>query len=139
MHHLFRSVPVVSMDATCGDVLTLLREQRFDYTDAIVVVDERVASLAIRNALGTVPVVDARGHLIGLIPPQATLAVLRHEHVEDLHRFTGILRENAMARAAIEGPPTHRAQHRLPWLLVGLGHSSGWVSTPRTGADRSPL
>lgn len=81
---------------------------------------ERVASLAINSVLGTVPVVDANERFIGLIPPQALLAVLRREHVEDLHRLTGILRETRAARAAIEGPPLRRARHRLPWLLVGL-------------------
>jgi magnesium transporter len=85
---------------------------------------ERVASLAIDSVLGTVPVVDANRRLIGLVPPQALLAVLRHEHIEDLHRLTGILHEGNVARAAIEGPPLMRARHRLPWLFVGLAGSA---------------
>jgi len=85
---------------------------------------ERVASHAIKNPLGAVPVVDTQRRLIGLMPPQAMLAILRREHVEDLHRFAGILRETAAARDAIEGPPLRRAQQRLPWLLVGLAGSA---------------
>jgi magnesium transporter len=84
---------------------------------------EQVASLAIENVLGAVPVVDEERRLLGVVPPQALLAVLRREHVEDLHRLTGVLRESAAARDAIEGPPTRRARHRLPWLFVGLAGS----------------
>jgi magnesium transporter len=84
---------------------------------------ERVASLAIENNLGTVPVLDEHGHFIGLVPPQASLAILRREHVEDLHRLAGILRETEAARQAMEGSPLRRVRHRLPWLLVGLAGS----------------
>lgn len=49
--------------------------------------------------------------------------MLRHEHVEDLHRLTGVIRETEVAREAIEAPPARRARHRLPWLLVGLAGS----------------
>jgi magnesium transporter len=48
------------------------------------------------------------------------MAILRGEHIEDLHRLAGIQRENAQARHAIEAPPTRRARDRLPWLLVGF-------------------
>jgi len=52
------------------------------------------------------------------------MEVLRREHVEDLHRMTGIRRaaghDSLQARMAIEAPPLSRARDRLPWLLVGL-------------------
>jgi magnesium transporter len=54
------------------------------------------------------------------VPPQALLAILRREHIEDLHRLAGIQREQVQARQAIEAPPARRAHDRLPWLLVGL-------------------
>jgi len=81
---------------------------------------EHIASLALHQGLTSVPVLDARGHFAGVVPPQALLEVLRREHVEDLHRFAGIGPEDARAREAIEAPPTRRARDRLPWLLVGL-------------------
>lgn len=81
---------------------------------------EHVASLAIRHGLTAVPVVDASGRLLGVVPPLALIDVLRREHVEDLHRLAGILREDTMARHAIEDPPVRRARDRLPWLLAGL-------------------
>lgn len=162
--HLLQRVPVADPGSTCGEALAMLRRQRFEYADAIIITDpgrrvigmlsvgelamqeagtplqevmrrdvplahsdtdqERIASMAIDSALGVVPIVDANGAFLGLIPPQALLAVLRREHIEDLHRLTGILRETQTARAAIEGPPLRRARHRLPWLFVGLAGSA---------------
>lgn len=81
---------------------------------------ERVATLAIRHGLPAVPVLDRSGALLGVVPPETLLEVLRHEHVEDLHRLAGIRHETTRARHAIEAPPLRRARDRLPWLLVGL-------------------
>ncbi len=81
---------------------------------------ERVAGLALQYGLAEVPVVDAEGHLLGVVPPLALVEILRREHVEDLHRLAGILRESSQARDAIEAPPARRAHDRLPWLVVGL-------------------
>ena len=81
---------------------------------------EHVASLALRHGLQEVPVVDAEGRLLGVVPPLAMLGVLRREHVEDLHRLAGISRETAQARHALEEPPARRVRDRLPWLLLGL-------------------
>lgn len=81
---------------------------------------ERVASLALHHGMDTMPVVDARGRLLGIVPPLAMLRVLRREHVEDLHRLAGIRRETAQVRHALEEPPVRQARDRLPWLLLGL-------------------
>lgn len=81
---------------------------------------ERVAGLAIQRNLIDVPVIDRQGCLLGVVPAQALLAVLRQEHIEDLHRLVGIGREDFQARHALNAPPTRRATDRLPWLLVGL-------------------
>lgn len=85
---------------------------------------ERVASLALHHALNAIPVVDARGRLLGVVPTAALLHILRREHVEDIHRFAGITRESRRAREAIESPPLRRLRHRLPWLLLGLAGST---------------
>jgi magnesium transporter len=84
---------------------------------------ERVASLAIRHGLSAVPVLDDAHKLVGLVPAQALLEVLRHEHVEDLHRLAGIRHGQGWARAALEARPLRRVWDRLPWLLVGLAGS----------------
>lgn len=81
---------------------------------------ERVASLALHHTLSAMPVIDARGRLLGVVPASALLHILRREHVEDIHRFAGIARETLRAREAIEEPPLRRLRHRLPWLLIGL-------------------
>jgi magnesium transporter len=81
---------------------------------------ETAASLALHHGVDALPVVDREGRLLGVMPSQALLQVLRREHVEDLHRLAGIRREAAQARHAIEDPPLRRARHRLPWLLAGL-------------------
>jgi magnesium transporter len=102
-HHLLRDI----LREPCPTV--------FPATD-----QETVASLAIINGLAAVPVVNEHRRLLGVVPPQALLEVLRHEHVEDLHRFAGIRHYDLQARTAMESPPIRRARDRLPWLLVGL-------------------
>jgi magnesium transporter len=85
---------------------------------------ERAASLALHHGVDALPVVDEEGCALGVMPTQALLQVLRREHVEDLHVLSGIQRETSRARHAIEDPPLRRVQHRLPWLLAGLGGSA---------------
>lgn len=85
---------------------------------------ELAASVALHHGVDALPVVDAQGRLLGVMPAQAMMQVLRTEHVEDLHRLAGIQRETSRARHAIEDAPTRRARHRLPWLLAGLAGSA---------------
>ncbi len=81
---------------------------------------EKVASIALHHRLNSVPVVDAGHRLLGVVPAQALLRILRHEHVEDIHRLAGIHRETSVARRALDAPPLRRARDRLPWLVMGL-------------------
>jgi magnesium transporter len=81
---------------------------------------EKVASLALHHGVNAIPVVDRHGRLLGVVPNESLLLILRREHVEDIHRLAGIGRETHRAREAIEAPPMRRARHRLPWLLLGL-------------------
>jgi magnesium transporter len=78
----------------------------------------------IRHGLAEVPVVDAEDRFVGVVPASALLAVMHHEHVEDIDRLAGIVRQNEHAAQALEEPPTRRVRERLPWLLVGLGGSA---------------
>lgn len=90
---------------------------------------EQVAGVAIQHGMAEVPVVDTHGRFLGVVPPLALIEILRREHIEDLHRFAGILSENSHARSALEAPALRRARDRLPWLLVGLVGSilATWV------------
>ncbi|MDO8812862.1 MAG: magnesium transporter [Gallionella sp.] len=90
---------------------------------------ERIASLALHHVLNAIPVVDHNDFLLGVIPSEALLHILRLEHVEDIHHIAGIRRETTRAREAIESPPMRRVRDRLPWLLLGLVGSifATWV------------
>lgn len=81
---------------------------------------EKVAALARRARLKAVPVLDADGRFLGVVPPLALIDVLRREHVEDMHRLAGIVHGKGSARDALEAPPWRRVASRLPWLLIGL-------------------
>lgn len=98
---------------------------------------EKAASLALHHGVDALPVVDADGRAVGIMPSHALLQTLRREHVEDLHVLAGITREGAQARHAIEDPPLRRARHRLPWLLVGLAGSA--VATAAMSAFEATL
>jgi magnesium transporter len=81
---------------------------------------ERVALLAIKHSLAAVPVVDGQSRLMGVVPAQTLIKVLRREHMEDLHLLAGIYQGQAQAHEALEASPAHRTRDRLPWLFVGL-------------------
>lgn len=81
---------------------------------------ERLASIALQHGALALPLMDEAQRLVGVVGPAALMDVLRREHVEDLHRLAGVMREGAQARHALEDPPLRRARHRLPWLLLGL-------------------
>jgi magnesium transporter len=84
---------------------------------------ERVAMLALRHGLDSVPVADGAGRFLGVVPGPALLRILWREHTEDLHRLAGVLREGEQAHAAVEAAPWRRLARRMPWLLVGLAGS----------------
>jgi magnesium transporter len=81
---------------------------------------EHVAALAHDHRLITVPVVNAQGCFLSVVPPLALIDVLRREHDEDIRRLAGILGSTNHARTALELPPWRRVRNRLPWLLVGF-------------------
>lgn len=85
---------------------------------------EHAASMAIEQRAVALPVVDDDRRLLGVLTADALMGVLRAEHLEDLHRLSGVARDQQMAREAIEAPPMRRARHRLPWLLIGLAGSA---------------
>jgi magnesium transporter len=84
---------------------------------------EHVAGLSVRSKLAAIPVVDRDDRFLGVVPAEEIVAILRHEHIEDLHRLAGIQRETDRSLHALEDPPVRRARARLPWLLVGLAGS----------------
>ncbi len=110
-----RDLLAVPPDRTLGEVMTAKPQTVRPEED-----QERVAVVAITRNVPVVPVVDAEDRLLGAVPPEALIEVLRREHVEDLDRRADLRREDLRARVAIEAPPARRVRDRLPWLLVGL-------------------
>ena len=99
-------------------------ESLMDRTAPVVApsVDQEVAAWrAVRHGKSAVAVVDGHGRFVGVIPPHRLLTVLLSEHEEDLSRFAGFLKTTSVARATSEERVARRFQHRLPWLLLGLG------------------
>ena len=81
---------------------------------------EKAAWKAVQHGESALAVVNGEGRFIGFLPPDRLLAVLLHEHDEDIARLGGFLRDSSMARSASEEPVAKRFWHRVPWLLVGL-------------------
>jgi magnesium transporter len=117
---LVGALPIARLLAADGDA-RMVELMVADYPRVAAEDDqEAAASLALHRAVDGLPVVDREGRLLGVMPVQALLQVLRREHIEDLHRLAGIQSETSQARHAIDDPPMRRVRHRLPWLLVGL-------------------
>jgi magnesium transporter len=81
---------------------------------------EAVAWEAAHRGARAVAVVDREQQLLGVVPPERLIAILEHEHEEDLARLGGFLAKTGAARTASEEPVGRRLWHRLPWLAVGL-------------------
>jgi len=86
---------------------------------------EEAASVAIRHEVPALAVVDHADAFLGALTATSVMAILRDEHLEDLHHMAGILGRSEQAKAALTAPPFRRALYRLPWLLVGLAGSAG--------------
>jgi len=85
---------------------------------------EDIAVLAMDLDMIAVPVVDDDGKLIGAVPPEALLRILRAEHMEDLQRLAGITPHEHGSDVGLDAPLGNRIRRRLPWLLFGLLASS---------------
>jgi magnesium transporter len=117
-------VPFTRLMASAGDKRIV---EIMDGAAASIAADldqEEAVSWAGRHRMSAPPVVDANGRLLGCLPPEALIAIGRHEHAEDISRLAGILHHNSQSVAALEAPPWRRALHRLPWLIVGLAGAS---------------
>lgn len=81
---------------------------------------EDIALLALQLAMIAVPVVDTDQRLIGAVPPEALLRILRAEHMEDIQRLAGIAPHARGPSVALDAPLYDRFGRRLPWLVFGL-------------------
>lgn len=77
---------------------------------------EEVAELIQRYNLLSLPVVDHRGHLLGIVTIDDVLEAIQEEAGEDLATMVG-----AGAAETIYSPVRTSIKNRLPWILVNLG------------------
>jgi magnesium transporter len=83
--------------------------------------DQEIAAWQlVQHGERSLPVADADGRFLGLIPPARMLRVLVEHHERDLARLGGFLHEASQARLSSEERVSRRLWHRLPWLIVGL-------------------
>ena len=85
--------------------------------------EERIAYLAIEHNLKEIPVTDAEGRLMGVIPPTAIFKILHREHVDSMLKFAGVHRFQDPSQTITNASAGMLLKKRLPWLLVGLGAS----------------
>lgn len=76
---------------------------------------EEVSNIFQRYGFMAMPVVDARGIMLGIITVDDIMEVLSDEHTEDMYRLAGLDEEEK-----IDGNVSDSIKSRLPWLLVNL-------------------
>lgn len=82
---------------------------------------EEVAHLALKKGLKAVPIVDESGIFTGVVPNDAIRKILYHEFRRHIFSFAGIRRSHAEFDNTLEIPFLTALEHRLPWLVIGLG------------------
>jgi len=75
---------------------------------------EEVGNLAAHYNLQVVPVVDARGVLVGIVTHDDVVDVIKEEADEDLYRLAG------EGFQPLTAPVVQRVAKRLPWLVVTM-------------------
>ncbi len=90
---------------------------------------ERVAYLALKHNLKSVPVVDKNGVLLGIVPSDRILDILYKETSKDILQFAGIYHPEFGLDNALDVPVLESIKHRIPWLLIGLfgGILAAWI------------
>ena len=84
---------------------------------------EHSTAVARQAHVSELAVVDSTGRFLGALPATTLLDVVWREHVEDIHRLSGIMHQAKAARLGLEDPLARRLLHRLPWLVAGLAGS----------------
>ncbi|MBU2635362.1 magnesium transporter [Patescibacteria group bacterium] len=91
------------------------------YTD-----QEKIAILALKNNLKSIPVVDKNNKFLGVVPSDIILDVLYSENIEDFLKLAGI---HSPLQKILKGSTLYLTKVRLPWLIFGLlgGIFAAWI------------
>ena len=81
---------------------------------------EKVAILALRHNLKSIPVVSKENLFLGAVPSDVILEILHSENIEDILRFAGVSRYNTFSDRIFQASPKILTKLRLPWLILGL-------------------
>lgn len=108
LRELIMADPRVAID----DIMTR------DVLSAVVGTDqEEVARLMSKYGLAALPVVDADGHLVGVINYDDIVGVLEEEATEDLYKLSNVSGDGDLQ---VFSPVRMAISRRLPWLLINL-------------------
>jgi len=80
----------------------------------------KIATLALKNNLKAIPVVDKEERFLGAVTSDVILNVLHEEHVEDFLLAGGISRFDESIKSLATAKVSTMVKARLPWLLFGL-------------------
>ena len=78
---------------------------------------EKIAILALKNNLKSIPVVDKNNKFLGVVPSDIILDVLYSENVEDFLKMAGI---NSPLQKILRGSSFYLFKVRISWLVLGL-------------------
>lgn len=81
---------------------------------------ERVVYVALSKGIKTVPVVDEKGHLLGVVPYDTILHIFNKEVREDIFKFGGLFHRIGKEYTTVKSPAKTMVKSRLPWLLIGI-------------------
>lgn len=81
---------------------------------------EKVAYLALKNNIKSVPIVDQTGKFLGAILNDDILRIIYEEVHEDSAHLAGVENFSAKIDNINALPLATALKHRLPWLLVGI-------------------
>ncbi len=98
-------------DCITGNLVTVS-----PYTDG-----ERAANLALKHNLKSIPVVDKKGKLLGVVLSDTILDIVHREIQEDLSRLAGVkFSKSEHGRNVQTISIVHSVRNRIPWLAIGM-------------------
>ena len=81
---------------------------------------ERVAMIALKQNIKSVPVVDKEQRILGVVPSDVILNILHWEHTEDMLRLSGVQGKGENFRNLVKKGVIAMSKARIPSLLIGL-------------------
>ncbi|MFO7892085.1 MAG: CBS domain-containing protein, partial [bacterium] len=81
---------------------------------------EKAAQLAIKYNIKSIPVVNKKGKLLGIINSDHILSIMYEEKVEDLLKFAGVSKGKENLDDFLSMPLINSLKHRIPWIIIGL-------------------